>query len=282
MSEIERKRIGKTKIGLVVCAVLVAILAVSNLWFSLRINTLEIDRKSLQGQMSGLQSDKTTLQSQIISLGRWLDGNKTSLTKLEEDYSLLNDVYNTLNSAFASLQSEHDSLQSEYTSLQRNYAYLEEDYTVLEEDYENVISEYVDLLGNHTHLLMYVDRSLESKSTPSISELQSWLFLDQTNLLGYHNDFDCKDFSVLLSVKARTNHWDMGIASIYGYDVNTEEYYAHAFNFIITNEGLVYVEPQTDDIWWYSDHEKIEVGITYEIGHQWIMVETIDIVAEGN
>jgi len=46
---------GKAKIGLVVCAVLVATLAISGFWFFSRVNTLETEKSRLQSQVNGLQ-----------------------------------------------------------------------------------------------------------------------------------------------------------------------------------------------------------------------------------
>lgn len=58
MTEAKKKGIGKAKAGLVVCAVLVVILAVSNVW----------SYTNLQNQVNQLHTDKTNLESQLDSL----------------------------------------------------------------------------------------------------------------------------------------------------------------------------------------------------------------------
>jgi len=44
----------------------------------------------------------------------------------------------------------------------------------------------------------------------------------------------------------------MGIVAVFGYDKNYKPY-AHAFNAIITTQGLRYIEPQNDYFWSYKD-----------------------------
>jgi peptidoglycan hydrolase CwlO-like protein len=151
---------GKAKIGLVVCAVLVAILAVSDIWFFLMVNTLETDKNSLQSQVTGLQTDKNNLQSQVDSLETWLEGNKTSLGELEEKYSTLKVTYDTLYSDFASLQSEYEYMQSQhqaltetYGSLYQNYSSLETEYTKLTTNFTALKGQYTELIQNYTNLL---------------------------------------------------------------------------------------------------------------------------------
>ncbi len=129
----------KTRIGLVVCAVLVAILAVSNLWFFLMTNTIE--------------TDKNNLQSQVDSLGTWLEGNKTSLGELEEKYRMLNVTYDTLHSNFISLQSEYEQMQSQHGALIETYGSLHQDYSSLETEYTQLTTNFAALKGQYTKLI---------------------------------------------------------------------------------------------------------------------------------
>lgn len=79
MTEVEKKGIGKAKIGLtvglIVCVVLVVLLAISSVWLYIRIdrlqnqmNTLETDKNNLQSQMSSLQTAYDDLNSTYIEL----------------------------------------------------------------------------------------------------------------------------------------------------------------------------------------------------------------------
>lgn len=61
----------------------------------------------------------------------------------------------------------------------------------------------------------------------------------------------------------------------------------HAFDFIMTNEGLVYLEPQTNAVWWLPDHKEIEPGMTFRYegfpngDTDLVAVTDVDIIVEG-
>lgn len=108
---------------------------------------------------------------------------------------------------------------------------------------------------------------LENKQVPTLSQFQNWLASDQTNTIQYNPpDFVCKDFAATLVVHARAQELQMGLVFVRGYDVNSHQDWNHAFNAIVTTEGLVYVEPQDDGVWWYADHAAIQSGKDYMIG----------------
>jgi len=79
----------------------------------------------------------------------------------------------------------------------------------------------------------------------------------------------------------------MGIIELRAVTNETGNTWKHAFNFIMTNEGLVYLEPQTDTVWWLPDHKEIEPGMTfrYEGFPNWdtdlVAVTDMDIIVEG-
>ena len=74
----------------------------------------------------------------------------------------------------------------------------------------------------------------------------------------------------------------MGIIAVWGNDSTLGEDYAHAFNFIITQEGLVYIEPQTDSVWWYTDYTRLTVNTTANINGDIIKIRKISIFVGDN
>jgi hypothetical protein len=58
----------------------------------------------------------------------------------------------------------------------------------------------------------------------------------------------------------------MGMVYLHGHFTDTKKEFNHAFNVIYTSEGLTYVEPQTDEIWWYANHSEIPAGNEIEFG----------------
>ena len=97
-------------------------------------------------------------------------------------------------------------------------------------------------------------------ATPSIPQLEAWLLADKTNLQEYiYPSFVCEDFAWMLANHARTQKfWKMGIVYIFGYETTFHTEWNHAINAIITSDGFVYIEPQTDEVWWYSNHQPMQ------------------------
>lgn len=83
MAEVEKKGIGKAKIGLVASGVLVAILLISSIWLGIRVidiqrqvSTLQTEKSNLQSQLNTCTTEKTNLQSQISDLQTELTTHK--------------------------------------------------------------------------------------------------------------------------------------------------------------------------------------------------------------
>lgn len=174
---------------------------------------------------------------------------------------------------FSALQAQHDDLksnmtelQSSYSALQTSHQNLEDSYDTVNADYKSLKQKYDMLFQNPPILQTAFARTLENKQVPSLSQMQNWLALDKTNTMKYNApDFVCSDFAAMLVVHARTQEWKMGLVFVYGNDTSTHEEWNHAFNAIVTTEGLVYVEPQNDGVWWYANHAAIQAGGDYQM-----------------
>ena len=120
-----------------------------------------------------------------------------------------------------------------------------------------------------------IDRPLKYGQVPTLEELETWLSQDDTDLFVHSEDFNCLDFSLSLSTRARSMGWKMGVVFVHGYDNITLSEYVHAFNCINTSDGMVYVEPMRDEVWWYEGHSTIEMGRVFLIAGKHIMMEDI-------
>jgi len=78
MGESKKGRFGKTKVGLIVCAVLVVVFAFSNVWFFL-------ENESLQNQVNTLETDKSNLQSQVDSLNAQIESLNSQIDALQNE-----------------------------------------------------------------------------------------------------------------------------------------------------------------------------------------------------
>ena len=163
----EKKTFGKTKVGLIICAGLVVILAVSNVWFFTRV-------QSLQNQVSSLQTDKSGLEGQVVSL-------QGEFGELQSDYSKLNDSHITLNANYNELSFEFEELSSNYVNITKHFNFLQQDYTALNatynvllndfdrlaEDYEVLTNNFNALSENYSSLITSYDLLSNSYDTLS-------------------------------------------------------------------------------------------------------------------
>ncbi len=245
------------------------------------------DYASLKQEYAALEQRNTLLESEYNSLTSEYSFLKSEHNRVVSEYSSLSQKYDSLKSEndglvleYNSLSRSYDSLKSQHNTLQTDHQNLNFSYTKLDEDYKGLFSDYKLLTG-------VFDKPLAHKEVPTIEALERWLlYEDQTDKLEYeYPDFACGDFAVMLAMHARVKHWDMGVIGIRGYDAHCIKcfkflgYCAHAFNVIRTTEGPVYIEPQTDKVWWYGDeHEEICTGTIYEIEDQEICVQDITII----
>ena len=188
-------------------------------------------------------------------------------------FGTLGYFYLDLNNKYKNLQLEHTKLQGSYNQLHIDFNDLNSRYSNLNIQYNELNIQYQSLFADYDTLSNVFNKPLSYELIPNAYELNQWLFSDNTDTISYSlPNFICGDFAVMLSQHAKLKHWDMGIVSIYGYNVYTSESYAHAINIIYTQEGLVYIEPQNDQVWWYAGHQTIYPGSTWEIGNVWIAV----------
>jgi len=213
--------------------------------------------ENLSEQFSSLQSRYADLENAYASLS-W-------------NYSELQSDYDGLLLEYHDLQEDYQTLQGEYYDLLDRYNGLVDDWNKLVEDYNSFINEYNDLVNKYNNLSYKIELisqlydPVKYKQTPFIAELKYWLRTDRTDQVEYVDpDYVCFHFAVTLMLHGRAHHYQIGVIYVHGYDIVTGEEFRHAINAIVTHEGLVYIEPQTDDIWWLENHQEITPGEAYE------------------
>ena len=220
--------------------------------------------------IAGLAIKYTELDRQYNTLRtnyRTLDNSNSAL---HNDYENLETSYQTLNTSYQTLNQKYTALDDKYTALNDKYTHLNNQYA--NSSYETLLSKYASLFQDYNKLSQAFNEPLSAETTPTSTQLEEWLATDNTSSIIYTTpNFICGDFSVMLSLHAKLMNWDIGIVAVRGY-TETNEVFAHAFNAIITTEGLVYIEPQTDQTWWYTGHQEITSGLWWDVGGQWIYV----------
>ncbi|UCC33569.1 MAG: hypothetical protein JSW53_00750 [Candidatus Bathyarchaeota archaeon] len=237
------------------------------LYFDLnkRHANLQSDHISLVNACDILQSDYQGLELDYRTLNNTHYILNSSHTRLNQTHKILILEYNELNASYEVLTNNHTELEQDYSELYNNYTALEHNHTGLSNEFLILQNQYTSLFNDYDALLEAFNEPLPTtyEEVPSIHELEQWLAIDETDEIRYDEpDFLCGDFAVMLSLHAKLERWDIGVVGVVGYTESLESF-AHAFNAIICDEGLIYIEPQSDEIWSYGDHEEIGDGDSY-------------------
>ena len=235
---------------------------------------LKAENEALRGELKSLNQNFTSLSEAYSSLTESYMQLSQEHSALQIRYNALEGAYVQLNSSYRQLNSSYSSLLNAYSALNSTYSELLTRYSTLNATYNELLKQYSALKASYSQLLslnssyakLYsaLYEPLTNKTVPTIEELKAWLKEDPTNTIAYNvPNFVCGDYAVMLAFHAKLMGWDMGVVAVLGKKADGSEF-NHAFNAITCREGLVYVEPQTDEVWWYSGHSEIRPGRWYE------------------
>lgn len=175
MKEIEANGIGKAKVGLVVSAVLVVILVVSNVW---SYTTLERQANTFTKDKTSLQSHINTIESQIYSL------NAT--------HQYYVSTHNYSNSEYDALQSEIQTLTNEKSQLQTwldgNKTLLQNENLILKEQIAE-INETLTLFERQTREVFYF-RSFSLYNYKTEEDWYAWYKIKSASYYNYRFDVE--------------------------------------------------------------------------------------------
>ena len=229
-----------------------------------KYHKLESSYQVLNSSYNELLRRYSALNSSYVALlSRYLALN-SSYVELLDQYSALNSSYNDLSGSYSALNSSYNELLRRYSALNSSYNELLAQYSALNSSYRDLLSQFIALNSSYAKLYSALYEPLKNETVPTVDELKAWLEEDPTDKIAYSMpNFVCGDFAVMLAFHAKMMGWDMGVVGILGRTSNGTSF-NHAFNAIICKEGLVYVEPQTDEVWWYEGHAEIMSGEWYE------------------
>jgi hypothetical protein len=237
---------------------LLSVLLVASL---LLIAFLGYENLRFKSELQNLSESYHTLEAKFDLLNQTHYALTQNYTELLTNYVNLVIVYNSLNETYYSLlqnytelereSSNYTALLSQYQTLMQNYQSLLQNYTQLKDEYDKLYDAFYEPLPS------------EDEAVPTVAELELWLAEDKTNEITYtYPDFVCGDYAVMLHMHAKLKHWDMGVVGVLG-NLSDGSEFNHAFNAIICQEGLRYVEPQNDEVF----DVMIESGSSYY--HPW-------------
>jgi len=233
MTEVEKKGIGKPKIGLVVSGVLIVILAFSSLWLYTRID-------SLQNQVNALETDKDNLQTQINNL-------QTDKTNLQIQKDTLQNQLNLLNVTYENYVSTHNCTNSEYDEAFFFFYYVkpeEQKFGVydLEDELYGLewLHPYQEGVFDCSEMTAYLEWHLENEGwnaiivagdTPFDSGRHAWLLVETSE--GHY-----------MPVESTT------IEVVWWSNPDFDDYFIYDYEFETIQEAIAYNENEFD--WWKS------------------------------
>jgi len=187
------------------------------------IVVMETQKSTLETKIAGLLSEKSTLELQV--------------TGLEDETSELNSEVSDLESQVSNLQTEVSGLEIEVT-----------------ESYDQGYSEGHEAGYDEGYLegMDYVTENGYYLRDPTYAEAIAFIDSDLTEQHEYSEDYVCYDFTSDFNANAEEQGYRCGFVYMTFSDA------AHAIAcFDTVDEGIIYIEPQTDEI------VILKVGQTY-------------------
>jgi predicted nucleic acid-binding Zn-ribbon protein len=240
------------------------------------ITSLRNEKTALENQLSTLQANISSLQTEVTALGNeksalemQVSALQVIISDLQSDVDSLNDDKIDLEAQVASLQSEITSLNNEKTALENQVSTLQANITSLQTEItslEDEVSESYQL-GYDAGYAQGVEDGAGSGwyiRDPTYAEAIDFINSDRTDENEYTEDYVCYDFTADFN----TNAFQMGYRC--GFVYIEFPYSAHAIAcFNTTDRGLIYIEPQTDEIVYvavgrmYSGKLIVKMGIIW-------------------
>jgi hypothetical protein len=179
---------------------------------------IENEKGTLEIQVTGLQSEKATLETQV--------------TDLQSETTELNKEVSGLESNVSSLQSEVATLETEVAQ-SYNSGYAEGESDGYQSGFDEGYSQGIEYLTKNGFYIR----------DPTYEEAIEFIDADKTDENHYSPDYVCYDFTADFNKNAEDEGYRCGFVYITFSDS------AHAIAcFYTTDEGLIYIEPQTDEI----------------------------------
>jgi peptidoglycan hydrolase CwlO-like protein len=232
-----------------------------------QVSNLQANVSSLQSEVVSLNNDKIALDSQVASLQSEtvsLNNEKTALetqvSNLQTEAATLENEKNTLETQVSNLQANVSSLQSETASLENLTLSLETQVSNLQSEVTSLENEVIQSFNlgyaegeSEGYQLGYDEGYVQGVEDgagsgwyirdPTYDEAIDFINSDETDENEYTTDYVCYDFTADFNSNAFQTGYRCGFVYIEFTDS------AHAIAcFNTTDRGIIYLEPQNDEI----------------------------------
>ena len=248
-----------------------------------QVSELENDKLGLAAEVSNLQYNLSDLQSETVSLTNEKASLQTLVSSLQTEVTALERENDELEMQISPLQTHVSSLQTEVTSLEGDKTLLEQQVFVLQTNVSSLQTQIanltVDVVNleaavNSSYYIGYDDGYAQGTddfiqcsycfTDPTYDEAIAFINSDETDENAYTPDYVCYDFTADFISNADQVGYRVGF--VYIEFANS----AHAITcFNTTDVGLIYVEPQNDEIvdvgvgQIYLGHVIVKMGIIW-------------------
>ena len=241
-----------------------------------QISGLENQKSTLETQISTTQSEKTIIETRVSSLKSEttsLNNAKTSLetqvSSLQSKMTVLENEKITLKTQISALEGNVSFLQSEVASLESDTVSLETQVSTLQTEVMSFESEVIQSFSSgyvegesEGYQLGYSDgytQAIEDATEhgwylrdPTYNEAIAFINSDKTDQNTYSPNYVCYDYTSDFNANAFQAGYRCGFVYI---EFSKSAHAITCFN--TTDMGLIYIEPQTDEI------VTISIGQTY-------------------
>jgi len=217
------------------------------------LNQKETEMQMKTSQISGLENEKLTLETQVSNLQANISSLQSETTSLNNEKTALENQVSSLQTEATTLENEKNTLETQVSTLQANISSLQTEVTSL----ENEVIESFNLgysegesegyqVGYDEGYDQGVEEGPESGwylRDPTYDEAIAFINSDKTNENEHTQDYVCYDFTADFD----SNAFQVGYRCGFVYIEFTDSAHSIAC-FNTTDRGLIYIEPQNDEI----------------------------------
>jgi uncharacterized protein YlxW (UPF0749 family) len=217
------------------------------------VSTLQTETSTLENEKTALENDKVVLETQVSALQLEKIGLETQVANKESEIT-------TLNTDLAALENQVSNLQNEVTGLEvevaqsYNAGYTEGESDGYEQGYDEGYDEGVRFLTENGYYLR----------DPTYAEAVAFINSDLTDQNPYTTNYVCYDFTADFIANALEEGYRCGFVYM---EFSASAHAIACFN--TSDQGLIYVEPQNDEIVTVSVGQPYLSNVVLDLGIIW-------------
>jgi chaperonin cofactor prefoldin len=238
---------------LVALSLICVVLFVGFIGAVIMLNQKETEMQLKNNQISGLENEKLTLEAQVATLQFNISGLQSEIVSLKNEKIALENQVSDLQTEATELENEKSTLETQVSTLQANISGLQTEVASLENEViENFNLGYAEgeaegyQVGYDEGYAQGIEDLTQSGwyfTDPTYDEAVAFINSDKTNENDWGPDYVCYDFTADFNGNAAQAGYRCGFVYIKFSDS------AHAIAcFNTTDSGLIYIEPQNDEI----------------------------------